>query len=187
MWGWICAGTAVVTVVGWIVLRGATYRRIFANAHFTEVAQGVARIKVAAMERVIASDEDEVRSAADPRALITSAGLAMVYTVRRIEDRFVHHYHYSVSVAGGYTAHAVGETFVLFAAKLLSVPFEFLALGVGQSTVHHAEFQLSPSEQAEFARRPVPEVSLGEITAFRGEWLEASKRLQWQRLKTGPA
>jgi len=36
---------------------------------------------------------------------------------------------------------------VLFSAKLLGVPFESLALGVGRSTVHHAEFQLSPTEQ----------------------------------------
>jgi hypothetical protein len=69
-------------------------------------------------------------------------------------------------------AHAVGETFVLFSAKLLGVPFESLALGVGRSTVHHAEFHLSPTEQAEFAGRPVPEVSLADITAFRGEWVE---------------
>jgi len=104
MWVWICVALAIAALVGRIVFRGATYRRIFADGHFTDAAQGVARLKAAALERVIASDEDEVRSPADPRALVTSAGLALVYTVRRMEDRFVHHY--SVSVAGGYTAHA---------------------------------------------------------------------------------
>lgn len=184
MLGWICGGLVIVALVAWIVFRWTTYGRIFADAHFTEVAQGVARLKVAALERVVTTDADEVRSPTDPRVLVTKAGLALVYTVRRLEDRFVHHY--SVSVAGGFTAHAVGETFVLFAAKLLGVPFETLALGVGRSTVHHAEFQLSPSEQTEFAGRPVPEVSLAEIEAFRKEWFEARKRLQWQRLEAGP-
>ena len=184
-WGWVCAGVAVAALVGWVVFRGAVYRRLFGDGHFLEVARGVGRVKAAALDKVIASDEDEVRSPADPRALVTSAGLALLYTVRRVEDRFVHHY--SVSVAGGYTAHAVGETFVLFVAKLLGVPFESLALGVGRSTVHHAEFQLSAGEQSEFTGRPVPEVSPAEVTAFRGEWVEARKHLRWQRLEAGSA
>lgn len=181
MWGWVFAGVVIVALVGWFVIRGATYRRIFADGHFAEVARGVARIKAAALERVIASDEDEMGSPADPRTLVTSGGLALVYTVTRMKDRFVHHY--SVSVAGTYTAHAVGETFVLFVAKILGVPFELLALSVSRSTVHHAEFRLSSPEQAAFAERPVPEISLAEITAFRRERIEVSKQLQWQPLE----
>jgi hypothetical protein len=143
-WEWICAGVAVAALIGWIVFRGAAYRRLFADDHLLEVARGVTRIKAAALDKVIATDEDEVRSPADPRVVVTSAGLALLYTVRRVEDRFVHHY--SVSVAGGYTAHAVGETFVLFVARRLGVPSESLSLGVGRSTVHHAEFRLSAVE-----------------------------------------
>ena len=184
MWGWVCAGLAVAALVGWILLRGGLYRRLFADEHFLEVARGVARLKAAALEKVIASEGDELRSPDDPRALVTSAGLALLYTVRQGGGRFVHHY--SVSVAGGYTAHAVGETFVLFVAKLLGVPFDALALGVGRSTVHHAEFQLGGDGQAEFAGRPVPEVGPKEIAAFRTEWFEASKRLHWQRPDAGP-
>jgi hypothetical protein len=184
MWGWLCAGSAIVALIGWILSRGGLYRRLFADAHFVEVARGVDRLKDAALERVIVSDEDEVASPADRRTLVTSAGLALLYTVRAVEGRFVHHY--SVSVAGRYTAHAVGETFTLFVAKLLGLPFEALALGVGRSTVHHAEFRLSAGEQAEFAARPVPVVSAAEVAVFRSEWVEASKRLRWERLEVGP-
>ena len=179
-WGWVCAGIAVAALVGWIVFRGAAYRRLFADGHFLEVAKGVSRIKAAALDKVIVSGVNEVRLPDDSRALVTSAGLALLYTIRRVEDRFVHHY--SVSAAGGYTAHAVGETFVLFVAKLLGVPFESLALGVGRSTVYHAEFQFSTVEQSEFAVRVVPEVSLAAVAAFRSAWVEARKQLQWQQL-----
>jgi hypothetical protein len=175
----------LVALVAWIALRGAKYRRIFADRHFVEVAQGVARIRSAALSRVIVSDDDVVRSPNDPRALVTSAGLALLYTIRRAENQFVHHY--SVSLAGGYTAHAVGETFVLFVAKLFGVPFETLALGVGRSTVHHAEFELPQTEQAAFAGRQVLKVSPAEIAAFREEWIEARERLRWERLDAAPA
>lgn len=179
-WGWVCASVTVAALVAWVVFRGGVYRRLFADGHFMEVARAAGRVKTAALGRVITSDDDEPRSPADPRAAVTSAGLALLYTVRRVEDRFVHHY--SVSVAGGYTAHAVGETFVLFVARVLGVPVASLALGVGRSTVHHAEFQFTGAEQSEFAGRPVAEVSPAEVTAFRDEWVEARKQLQWRQV-----
>lgn len=185
MWGWVIVGLLVAAFVGWIAFRWYVYRRLFADRNFLEVATGVARLKVAALDKVIVSHEDEVKSPADPRALVTSAGLVLIYTVWRVEDRFVHHY--SVSVDGGITAHAIGETFVLFVAKLLGVPFEKLALGVGQTTVHHAQFDLSISEQTQFAEFPVPEVSKAGVKAFLTEGMEARKHLQWQRSDAGPA
>jgi hypothetical protein len=183
-WGWVCAGLLVALVVAWVVYRAAVYRRLFADEHFLEVARGLGRVKTSALDKLLGAEEDEVTSRTDPRVLLTSAGLALLYTVRQAEGGFVHHY--SVSVAGGYTAHAVGETFVLFVAKLLGVPFGSLALGVGRSTVHHAEFRLSAAEQSEFAARPVPEVSPAEVTAFRQEWADAARHLRWQRLEAGP-
>lgn len=175
---------SVAALVGWIVFRLCKYRRLYADEHYLEIAREVARLKVVALDRIVAPDEDEPPSPTDPRALVTGAGLALFYTVWRIEDRFVHHY--SVSVAGDYTAHAVGETFTLFVAKLLGVPFEALALEVWPSTVHHAEFHLSAAEQSEFAERAVPKVSLAEIKSFRSEWMEAREHLRWHKLEKGP-
>jgi len=180
MWGWVCAGLAVAAFVGWIVFRIRAYRRFFADEHFLEIAREVARLKIAALDRVVALDEHEAPSPTDPRALVTSAGLALFYTIRRIDDRFVHHY--SVSVARGHTAHLVGEMFTLFVARLLGVPFEALTLEVGRSAVHHAEFHLPATEQSKFAERAAPKVSPIEITSFRKECMEVRKHLRWKRL-----
>jgi hypothetical protein len=181
MWVWAVPGFALAVIVWWIVSRILAYRRLFADESFLEVAREVDRLKVAALNKITALDEDESSSPTDPRALVTSAGLALFYTVRRIDDRFVHHY--SVSVAGRYTAHTVGEGFALFVAKLLGVPFEALTLEIGPSAVHHAEFHLSSAEQSRFALRAVARLSLAEIKSFRKEWLEARKYLQWKRLE----
>jgi len=180
VWSWACPAVAIVFFVAWIASRSSVYTRLFADEHFLEVSRGVRQIKGAALDNLIASDRTEPNSPDDPRAVVTTAGLALLYTVRRVEGCFVHHY--SVSVAEGYTAHAVGEMFVLFVAKLMGVPFASLALGVGRSTVHHAEFVLSSDEQIQLEQRPVLQVSLAEITAFRAEWLEARKHVEWQRL-----
>src|SRR3954447_1777712 len=120
MWGWICGGGAALVVVlafAWMFLRGNVYKHLFADAHFVEVARGLARVKTAALANPLADDTEMPPPHEDPRVLTTSAGMILAYTVSRVEDRFVHHY--SVSVGGGYIAHAVGETFVLLAAKLM--------------------------------------------------------------------
>jgi hypothetical protein len=179
MWGWVCAGLLVAALVGWIFLRSRAYRRLFADEHFLEVAQAVARLKVAALGKVIALGSDEALSPTDPRALVTSSGLALFYTVRRDDERFVHHY--SVSVAGGYTSRVVGEMFTLFIARLLGVPFEALTLEVGRSAVHHAEFHLSTAEQVKFAELAVLKAQPAEITSFRREYMEVRKHLLRKR------
>jgi hypothetical protein len=183
MWGWICAGLAGVALVAfllWTISRSRLYWRLFSDEHFQEVAAGVARLKAAALEKVVVSPADEISSPEDPRVRISKSGLVVVYTVRQAAEKFIHHF--SVSVGGGYTARAVGGTFLLFVTRLLEVPFEKSALGVGRSTVHHGEFHLDAAEQTAFAGKPVRSVSLAEINDLRGELLEASKRLPWQQV-----
>jgi hypothetical protein len=180
MWGWVCVGLPVAALLGWIALRIRKYRRLSADEHYFEMAREVARLKTAALDKVIALGADEAPSPSDPRASVTGAGLALFYTVRRSDDRFIHHY--SVGVAGGYTSRLVGEMFTLFVARLLGVPFEALTLEVGRSTVHHAEFNLSAAEQSKFAERAVPAPSPAEVTSFRKEYLGARERLRWKRL-----
>ncbi|MGH8778597.1 hypothetical protein [Paraburkholderia sp.] len=163
---------------GFIVWGATRYRPVFADRHFVEVARNVAQIKAAALEQ---HGDDGYRPADDPRAQVTTAGLALVYTIVQRDDRFIHHY--SVSIPGGVTPHAVGERFILFVARLLGVPFDTLALSSSESsTVHHAQFQLSQSGQEVFATRPVPEVTKIEIAAFRTEFNEARKDLRWTRV-----
>src|SRR5688572_9042641 len=99
MWGWICATLAVVALVAWVVSRSRFYGRVFAADHILDFVRGVAKAKAAALARVVHSEEDHVRSPEDPRVFVSSAGLALIYTVGTVEGRFIHHY--SISVAGG--------------------------------------------------------------------------------------
>jgi hypothetical protein len=108
---WILGGLGGLAVL-LVVSRARKYGRIFADAHLIEIGRAAATLKAAAL----ASCDTEPSSAADPRILQTSANLAIVYTVRKDDTRYVHHC--SVSVRDGYTAHSVGRTFVVFAAKL---------------------------------------------------------------------
>lgn len=174
MMTWIFIALLAASFVAW----GATrYRRIFADRHFAEVARNVAQVKAAALEH----GDGEYRPPDDPRARVTTAGLAMVYSISQRDDRFIHHY--SVSIAGRPTPHGVGEPFTLFVAQLLGVPFDLLALSSSEtSTVHHAEFQLSQSEQLAFASQPIPEVTKTGIKAFLTEFHAARKDLHWMRV-----
>ena len=184
MWWWIYLGLVVAAPAIWIALRFRLIARLLAEEHFLEVAKGLQRLKVAALERVIVTEEDNILSRDDPRAFVTSVRLVVLYTLRKAEKQFVHHY--SMSVAGG-LPHAVGEPSVLFVAKLLGVPFEKLALFVVErSMVFHAEFILSEAEQSEFVNRSVSEVSVAEVRTFLREILEAREHLQWQRWDVDP-
>jgi len=184
MWVWVFPGFVIAVIFLWIVSRIRAYRRFFADAHFLEVSQGVPRLKAAALDKVIAPDEDEALLPSDPRALVTSAGLAFFYTIQHVGNRFVHHY--SVSEAGRITAAALGETFTLFVAKLLGVPFEALKLEMGQSAIRHAEFILSDAEQSEFAARATLEMSAAEVKAFSRECMEVREHLRWKPLVEDP-
>jgi hypothetical protein len=113
----------------------------------------------------------------DGRVLQTSGGLAFVYTVSLQPDgRYVHHA--SVSMPGEVTTHAVGEIFVLLWARLLGIGYERLVLEVSPATVHHAEFMLDASEQAEFAQRPVAVPTVDMLKAFQAECMRARQNLR---------
>lgn len=179
-WFWLIVGIAVAVVIGLILSRGGVYRRVFAHEHLLEVARAVVGLKAAVLSKIIVGQENEVVSRDDPRVLMTSERLVVFYTIERFAgDRYVHHY--SISLAGSYTAHAVGESYVLFVAKLLGIPAESLGLAVGKSTVHHAEFELSAAEQSQFASRPVRRMTSADVAAFLDEWRSQTGRLPWHQ------
>jgi len=170
---WILAGLGGLVVL-WVVTRARKYGRIFADAHFIEVGGAAAKIKAAAL----AKGDSEPSSADDPRTLQTSANVAIFYTVRKDDLRYVHHC--SVSVRGGPTTHAVGRTFVAFAAKLFGLPLDRMAFAVAPSTVHHGEVMLDADEHAAVAAAPVPEVSASNATELKRAAMDAP--LEWKRL-----
>lgn len=177
---WIVVGGLVLLALGvGIRLIVVSYRRLFSDEHFLEISKSIGSLKTAAISN-IETDDDLPSSPDDPRVLRTTAGLAIFYTVRNENGLYIHHY--SVSVPGRHTAHAVGATFILFAAKLLGFSRDHSHFLIGESTVHHCEVRLSWSEHEKVATSPVPEVSLADIQAFRVGMPGARREIEWHRL-----
>ena len=174
----------VVAGCGWIWIRtrGSLYRKLFAEAHFLEVGQKIGVLKQTALSNIGIEDAQKARSPDDdPRWFRTEAGLAVFYTItNKSPGKYVHHA--SVSVAGTYTTHAVGERFILLWARLLGIGYERLALGVSKATVHHATFVLGEAEQIDFARRPVEPLTIEGLRAFYNEMSTAREKLTWSRM-----
>jgi hypothetical protein len=178
MAGWIIGGLMIAVVTAFFVSRARSYGRLFANEHFIEIGRGASGLKVAAVANVIQSDSDQPRSPNDPRILTTSAGLAIVYTVRKHQSDFVHHC--SVSMRGGYTANAVGGTFVVFVMKLVGMPVERAGFEIGASTVHHGEVTLDQAEHDDLVTAPTPDISASNVAEFRRAALEARNGIDWK-------
>ena len=124
--------------------------------------------------------EDQLPSSFDdPRIFVSSAGLVIIYTVRKQKELFVHHC--SVSVAGGYTAHAVGAAFLAFATKLVGLPWDKMSYEIGESTVHHGELVVGPEEHDVLEARSVPAASLENVKANRRASVEAKNAFPWRR------
>ena len=134
---------------------------------------------------------DTLEALAD-RSLLTTIECArgaprfgMMLAVREHEAQFVHHC--SVSVAGGYTAHAVGAMFLGFTTSLLGLPWERMTFEIGKSTVHHGEIVLDRADHQALAARPVAEPSMADVTAFRQSWSKARPNFEWRRTEARPA
>jgi hypothetical protein len=179
MFGWIVGGLIAALVVAAVRSRLRMYRRLFSHEHFLEVARAAPSLKAAAVENPVIGDSFDPTTPDDPRVLLTKAGLAVLYTVGKRESAFVHHY--SVSVAGQYTARAVGATFVALLAKQIGLPLEKARFWIGNSTVHHAQVTLSEAEHATLIGFSVPEISESNVTEARRTIDEMKDRLTWIR------
>ncbi|MBC8104269.1 MAG: hypothetical protein H7Z41_16965 [Cytophagales bacterium] len=155
---WVIVGGILVIVAIfalWIRSRDKKYSKVFTDPHYVEFAGALPRMKAAALSRSEdgEDDDEEMPAPDDERVLQTSAGLAVFYTIHRRGDRYIHHY--SVSLAGEYTASAVGIGFSLYFASLLGIPIEQLTLQLSEAGVFHTEFTRSGGEQAAFADRRI--------------------------------
>jgi hypothetical protein len=181
---WLVLGVVIACLVWLLASRLSSYRRLFADRHFMEVAQGLGPLRQAAVRNISAADGGDIRPPDDPRILRTSAGLVIVYTISRGQtDGYVHHV--SVSIPGRVTAHAVGETFILLWARLLGIGYERLSIELSSATVHHAEFVLDEQEHAEFARRPVEPPTVEWLHAFQADCLSVRSSLGRNRRAGG--
>ncbi|MHB1426072.1 MAG: hypothetical protein ACYC3I_23155 [Gemmataceae bacterium] len=180
--GILCTIALLVTLASlWLLGGRGIYAKVFADEHFREVAARLPALKRAALERVVSSESDTICPPDDPRGILTSAGLAVLYLVSRQGAWFHHDLSISLTIRP-YTAHAVGDVFICFLAHLLDIGMERLRLRVSSRTVHHAEFTLSALEQQQFADRPVASLSPDELATFRRHWALSGRMARWERI-----
>jgi hypothetical protein len=172
----------VLSLAGFWLRRGfETYTKVFSDEHFREVGAGLPALKRAALERVIVPESDAVCTPEDPRGLLTSAGLTVLYLIGCQEN----HFHHTLSVnstARGSTAHAAGEMFICLLVRLLGVRADRLHLRLSSRAVHHAVFTLTTPEHEQFADQPVTPLSAEELAAFRRDWALSWKAIRWERI-----
>jgi hypothetical protein len=175
--GWLFLALVILAVAK-LLSRARMYARLFGDDHFIEIGRGLAGVRTAALEHIADEDDAEPPARDDPRALATSSGLVVVYTVRRRQAEFVHHC--SVGAARSATAHTVGETFVLFTAKVLRLPTEKMNFYFTKSTVHHGEAVIDEAEHdALVAAGPVV-VTMNNVADLRRQAMEARAGIRWK-------
>jgi len=180
--GMLLGMVIVLTMAGLWLLKGfEAYTKVFSDEHFQEVGTRLPALKRAALERVIVPQAAEVCTPEDPRGLLTSAGLTVLYLIGHKGDWFHHDLSVS-STARGYVAHAVGGMFTGLLVRLLGVGVDRLRLWVSSRAVHHMAFTLSAEEHELFASQPVTPLSPEELTAFRVDWALSSRTIRWERI-----
>lgn len=159
-------------LVSWaIVSRARTYARLLSDAHFRTISQRVPALRREALARIVHEERDAIRDANDSRVLRTEHGLAIVYTVSKLEEKFVHHC--SVSFPEQHVAQGSRDLFMHFMVLRLGLPLKELHSGGGFSAVRHAECVLSPEAHAALTAQPLPDLSDSELLAMRKQAMQA--------------
>jgi hypothetical protein len=165
----------------WLVIRRVLfYRALFSDRHLHEVAAALPKLRRAALDGA-ANTEPQLD---DPRAVLTSAGLVVLYTITRQPDKRSLH-HLSVSLGGGFTPHGVGSYFQIFVLRGLGVDPHKVGFLISGTQSFHSEWSYSSSEQAAFAKKDVP-----PIAAPRELWQECialRPELDFKRNRPTPA
>jgi hypothetical protein len=184
---WLTIGVLLTSVLVltlaslWLLESHRVYTRVFSDEHFHEVATRLPALKRAALARLVFSESDAVCTPEDPRGMLTSAGLAVLYLIGQ-EGRWFHHDLSISSPSRAYTIHAVGNVFGCFLARLLGIGKERLHLHISSRSIHHAGFTLSTEEHEQFADRPVTPLSPEELSAFRRHWALSWRTGSWERI-----
>jgi hypothetical protein len=158
LWTLIVIAVLIVLIGGFVFSQMRRYSLMFGDVHYAEVAEGIRTAKAAAIAMSGVETDDAPLTAEDSRVFRTSQNLAVAYTINRDASGFTHHY--SISVVGEPTTHAVGERFAAFIARILGVSSvgigpQQLQCGFSEANVHHVEFEMTPEEEQAFVTLPV--------------------------------
>ncbi len=151
----------IIAVTYFVISRAGIYRPLFTPEHYGEVARLLVGLRESALRELMAGATPD----SHPPAVVSSAGLALSYSIAREGELFVHHF--AISLPAHITPHAVGDRFALFLANRLGVPTDQVRLGASQSTVHHMEFGVDEKENNDIATRPIGPPSENELEELR--------------------
>ncbi|XXY53410.1 hypothetical protein WME91_19965 [Sorangium sp. So ce269] len=156
---WLLVGLVVFLVYRFAMKR-PRHDRLFSPDHLIELSRGLGRAKDAALGRVGGGPPAD--PFAEGNAFITSADIAVVYTVAKA-GKDGHEHHVSLSRRGGAFARAGGGFLAAAIRRLLGLGETACVLAVSNSGVYHLIFQVPAAEEARFAARSVP--TLDEASA----------------------
>ena len=180
--GILLTGGLVLTLASlWLLDNHRVYTRVFSDDHFHEVAARLPALKRAALARLVFSESDAVCTPEDPRGMLTSAGLAVLYLIG-CEGRWFHH-DLSVSMPSrAYTINAIGNRFGCFLTRLLGIGMERLHFHISSRSIHHTVFNLNAEEHQQFADRSVTPLSPEQLAAFHRHWALSWQTGSWERI-----
>lgn len=176
----VIAVVVVALVVGLVLRARRRFGSVFALDHVHAFVAQVDAIRAAALDRF----DTPVKMPGDPRATVSPAGLAMLYTMRPEGGGYRHHL--SLSHIGGPTTRAVGGPFLLLAVKRLHVPGMEVGLGVAPSGVHHAEWVLDEEGQAMFVDRDPPALDDEALATVLAGCRDEAATVAWQVIAVEP-
>ena len=178
--GWALGiGIPVVLLVLFVLVKGRKYNAIYAPGHFIELAQSLQRAKDAACGKIgvppITPPTD------DDRVILSSARIASMYTVDQADDGFSHYF--SISIAGGYTPHAVGGMFTVYFTNLLGIPLDKLQLGISEANVYHCRYHLTADEHTDVQDLQISIPTEESATERHRQCMADRDKLQWSRIQ----
>lgn len=151
---WLLVGLVVFLVYRFAMKR-PRYDRLFSPEHLIELSRGLGRAKSTALGRV--GESPPADPFAEGNAFVTSANIAVVYTVAQAgEDG--HEHHVSLSFRGGALARAAAGFLAAAICRLLGLGETQRVLAVSNSGVYHLIFQVLAADEARFAARAVPKL-----------------------------
>ncbi|MDI1429297.1 hypothetical protein [Polyangium sorediatum] len=150
---WLILGL-VVFLIYRLAMKRPRYDRLFSPDHLMELSHGLGRAKEAALAGVGLAPPADPFAAGN--AFITSADIAIAYTVAREGEEDGHEHHVSMSYRGGAFARAAGGFLAAAILRLLGVEEKPNVLAVSNSGVYHLVFKIPAAEEARFAAKSVP-------------------------------
>lgn len=148
---WLLVGLVVFLVYRFAMKR-PRYDRMFSPDHLIELSRGLGRAKDTALRRV--GEGPPADPFAEGNAFITSADIAVVYTVAEAGKDGREH-HVSLSFRGGALARAAAGFLAAAICRLLGLGEMQRVLAVSNSGVYHLIFQVSSADEARFAAQSV--------------------------------